>query len=53
MICIDQETSEKSVEPLKTLSTLMEGKIRFGVYLQKSVGIENDKISIGEKVIFK
>lgn len=35
MICIDQTTGEKTVEPLRSLSTELQGKIRFGVYLSR------------------
>lgn len=51
MICIDQETSEKTAEPLKTLSLLTKGKIKFGVYLEQ-ISSENKEISINEKTIF-
>ena len=36
MICIDQNTGEKSVEPLRTLSKECGGKITFGTYLRCS-----------------
>lgn len=33
MICIDQQTGEKTVEPLRTISEQFCGKLRFGIYL--------------------
>lgn len=35
MVCVNQFTGEKTVEPLKTLSKILNGKISFGVYLRK------------------
>lgn len=52
MICIDQTTGEKNVEPLRTLSAEMKGKIKFGVYLTKYYKNE-DTIYLNEKVLFK
>lgn len=33
MVCIDQKTGEKTVEPLRTIAELFAGKLRFGIYL--------------------
>ncbi|XP_026755400.2 molybdenum cofactor sulfurase [Galleria mellonella] len=33
MVCIDQQTGEKTVEPLRTISEQFAGKMRFGIYL--------------------
>ncbi|XP_050664307.1 molybdenum cofactor sulfurase isoform X2 [Leptidea sinapis] len=33
MVCIDQKTGEKTVEPLRTISEQFAGKLRFGIYL--------------------
>lgn len=33
MVCIDQKTGEKTVEPLRTISEEFGGKLRFGIYL--------------------
>lgn len=33
MVCIDQQTGEKTVEPLRTIAEQFGGKIRFGIYL--------------------
>ncbi|XP_028170453.1 molybdenum cofactor sulfurase [Ostrinia furnacalis] len=33
MVCIDQKTGEKTVEPLRTISEQFGGKLRFGIYL--------------------
>lgn len=36
MICIDQETGEKTTEPLRTIGRIFEGKIRFGMYFKQN-----------------
>lgn len=36
MICIDQETGDKTTEPLRTIGRVFEGKMRFGVYFQQN-----------------
>lgn len=50
MICINQQTGEKTKEPLLTLSKEFKGKISFGVYLKH----ENDgklcTINSGSKI---
>ncbi|KAG7294963.1 hypothetical protein JYU34_022637 [Plutella xylostella] len=33
MICIDQQTGNKTVEPLRTISEAFSGKMKFGIYL--------------------
>ncbi|XP_059046054.1 molybdenum cofactor sulfurase [Achroia grisella] len=33
MVCIDQQTGEKTVEPLRTISEQFAGKLCFGIYL--------------------
>lgn len=48
MICIDQKSGEKNVEPLRTLSKVFGGKISFGVYLKS---LNNGVMKINEKVI--
>lgn len=35
MICIDQNSGEKTAEPLRTLIRSLEGKMRFGVYFSQ------------------
>ncbi|GAB0094420.1 Molybdenum cofactor sulfurase [Sergentomyia squamirostris] len=35
MICIDQETGEKTTEPLRTIAREFEGKMKFGIYLSQ------------------
>lgn len=42
MICIDQNTGEKTTEPLKTIAREFQGKMRFGVYFSQVSEI-NDK----------
>lgn len=53
MICIDQVTAEKTVEPLKTLSSLSENRIRFGVYLSHENAVPEQQLSVNEAVIFE
>lgn len=36
MICIDQQTGEKTTEPLRTIGRVFKGKMRFGIYLKHS-----------------
>lgn len=38
MICIDQETGEKTTEPLRTIGRIFEGKMSFGVYYKQISG---------------
>jgi len=56
MICIDQDTGNKTVEPLKAIAKELKGKIRFGVYLsQKRLDIDQNidqQISCEDKIIF-
>ena len=35
MICIDQMTGKKTIEPLRSLAAELSGKIRFGIYLSR------------------
>ncbi|KYM94650.1 Molybdenum cofactor sulfurase 1 [Cyphomyrmex costatus] len=41
MICIDQTTGEKTIEPLRTLAEEFHGKLRFGIYLTR---LENTQV---------
>ncbi|XP_049869892.1 molybdenum cofactor sulfurase [Pectinophora gossypiella] len=43
MVCIDQHTGEKTVEPLRTISALFEGKLRFGIYLSYVGAVDGSK----------
>lgn len=36
MICIDQNTGQKTTEPLRTIGKVFKGKMRFGIYLNHS-----------------
>ncbi|XP_026825788.1 molybdenum cofactor sulfurase isoform X2 [Ooceraea biroi] len=51
MICIDQTTGEKTVEPLRTLAEEFHGKLRFGIYLTR---LENDQdvLKIGDDICY-
>ncbi|KAM3967146.1 molybdenum cofactor sulfurase [Aphomia sociella] len=43
MVCIDQQTGEKTVEPLRTISEQFAGKLRFGIYLSYIGAIDGSK----------
>lgn len=43
MVCIDQQTGEKTVEPLRTISEQFGGKIRFGIYMTYVGTIDGSK----------
>ncbi|XP_059486505.1 molybdenum cofactor sulfurase 2 isoform X2 [Neocloeon triangulifer] len=50
MVCIDQSSGEKTVEPLRTIATSGQGKMQFGIYFSQ-VSIErNKKIFVGSPV---
>ncbi|XP_076163683.1 molybdenum cofactor sulfurase isoform X2 [Ptiloglossa arizonensis] len=49
MICIDQTTGLKTVEPLRTLAEQFHGKIKFGIYLTKETK-EDEDITVGDTV---
>ncbi|XP_014203727.1 molybdenum cofactor sulfurase 3 [Copidosoma floridanum] len=51
MICIDQKTSEKTVEPLRTLAEEFCGKIKFGIYLANKNN-KNNVLKVGEEINF-
>uniref|UniRef100_A0AAR5NXF8 Molybdenum cofactor sulfurase n=1 Tax=Dendroctonus ponderosae TaxID=77166 RepID=A0AAR5NXF8_DENPD len=50
MICIDQETGEKSKEPLRTLSKELNGQMRFGIYLSRNDSLGQYYIETGSSV---
>ncbi|XP_024947071.1 molybdenum cofactor sulfurase 3 isoform X2 [Cephus cinctus] len=54
MICVDQTTSRKTVEPLRTLAKEFKGKISFGVYLDagKSQTNVDAVVQIGDPIYF-
>nr|XP_003703471.2 PREDICTED: molybdenum cofactor sulfurase 1 isoform X1 [Megachile rotundata] len=47
MICIDQTTGKKTIEPLRTLAEQFHGKLRFGIYLTKETK-EDGIITVGD-----
>lgn len=49
MICIDQLTGKKTVEPLRTLTEQFHGKMRFGIYLTKETK-DDGIITVGDAV---
>ncbi|XP_029046402.1 molybdenum cofactor sulfurase 3 isoform X2 [Osmia bicornis bicornis] len=49
MICIDQTTGVKTIEPLRTLAEQFHGKLSFGIYLIKQTK-EDGIISVGDIV---
>ncbi|XP_048514387.1 molybdenum cofactor sulfurase 2 isoform X2 [Athalia rosae] len=52
MICIDQSTGNKTVEPLRTLAEEFHGKIRFGIYLSRTTS-DSSVIRIGDTLFYK
>lgn len=50
MICIDQQSGEKTSEPLRTIGRIFKGKIRFGIYLKHSNG-DNLMIKCGDELL--
>lgn len=52
MICIDQDTGEKTKEPLTTLAASMKGKLKFGIYLSNDCSSQV-VLSVGDVVSFK
>ncbi|KAK9721920.1 MOSC domain [Popillia japonica] len=51
IICINQDTGEKSADLLRILSREFQGKISFGMYLKQDVSNEDNVISVKSKVI--
>lgn len=45
MVCIDQQTGIKTVEPLRTISEQFGGKLRFGIYLSYIGTVDGTKDS--------
>lgn len=43
MVCIDQHTGAKTVEPLRTISEQFNGKMRFGIYLSHVGTVDGSK----------
>ncbi|XP_037932226.1 molybdenum cofactor sulfurase 3-like, partial [Teleopsis dalmanni] len=42
MICIDQQTGQKTNEPLRTIARVFNGKIRFGIYMSLKNTFKNE-----------
>ncbi|XP_011875726.1 PREDICTED: molybdenum cofactor sulfurase [Vollenhovia emeryi] len=51
MICIDQTTGRKTVEPLRTLAEEFHGKLRFGIYLTRLESTQGT-LKIGDHVYY-
>lgn len=49
MVCIDQTSGQKTVEPLRTLAEEFHGKLKFGIYLVKKFN-QNNVLKIGDEV---
>lgn len=49
MVCIDQKTGNKTVEPLRTLAEEFHGKLKFGIYLVKTFR-GNNILKVGDEV---
>lgn len=50
MVCIDQSTGEKSVEPLRTIAAAGQGKMQFGVYFSQIVSETKSFIFVGSPI---
>lgn len=51
MICIDQITGRKTIEPLRTLAEEFHGKLKFGIYLTR-LGLTQDVLKIGDDIYY-
>lgn len=49
MICIDQESGDKTTEPLRTIGRVFKGKMRFGIYL-KHTKAETLTLAVGDEI---
>jgi hypothetical protein len=50
MVCIDQSTGEKTVEPLRTIAAAGQGKMQFGVYFSQINLNQNNIILVGSPI---
>ncbi|XP_011301332.1 molybdenum cofactor sulfurase 3 [Fopius arisanus] len=50
MVCIDQQTGLKTIEPLRLLAEEFQGKMKFGIYLSRT-NSTSGKVKIGDHVI--
>lgn len=50
MICIDQNTGEKTLEPLRTIAKIFKGKMRFGIYLKQLNPDQYHTINCGDEI---
>lgn len=46
MICIDQESGERTTEPLRTIGRMFGGKMRFGMYFKQDPKSDSDSHTI-------
>ncbi|XP_011156779.2 molybdenum cofactor sulfurase 3 [Solenopsis invicta] len=51
MICIDQITGKKTIEPLRTLAEEFHGKLKFGIYLTRLEKTQ-DTLKIGDCIYY-
>lgn len=51
MICIDQTTGKKTIEPLRTLAEEFHGKLKFGIYLTR-LEIAQGLLQIGDDIYY-
>lgn len=49
MICIDQTSGKKTIEPLRSLASELRGKINFGIYMFKKTNTETF-LTVGDTV---
>lgn len=51
MVCIDQKTGKKTVEPLRTLAEEFHGKLKFGIYLVNTFQ-GNNVLKVGDEIYY-
>ncbi|XP_008546797.1 molybdenum cofactor sulfurase 3 [Microplitis demolitor] len=51
MVCIDQDTSLKTIEPLKIIADKFNGKMKFGIYLNRKVINKLEYIRVGDDIL--
>ncbi|KAH0560402.1 molybdenum cofactor sulfurase 3 [Cotesia glomerata] len=51
MVCIDQKTAKKTIEPLKLIADNFNGKMKFGIYLKKILVSKIECINIGDSIV--
>lgn len=53
MINIDQSSGSKTIEPLRTIGKIFQGKTRFGIYLKNVNFTTSNVLKCSDKIIYK